>query len=119
MRKYVQPGKTICPNCGEIVLAQEDYDETIVIPDINIEDMEEISDIKPLGEMADLDFEDEIKYEDDELEDFDFPQDSGDEDFQFEDDEEDLYDDEPSEMDKAIITNENKKMNIIAIAVSV
>ena len=109
--KYVQPEEKVCPYCGEqMEKIIEDPGETKVIGDLNVE--EELIEIP-----------EEIEFVEEET--FDFPEDMQPEEFEFEDDEElsedeEFYDDdeEDSEAGRIAITNQNKKMNIIAIAVS-
>ena len=122
--KYVQPNEKVCPYCGEEIIKntedvsnqKEDFGETKIFGNLDIDDSngpEELAEIP-----------DEIEYVEDE--EFDFPEDMEDEEFQFEDedeideDEEYYNDDEEEEgqIDASKITNQNKKMNIIAIAVS-
>ena len=69
--------------------------------------------------IDDSDFPEEIEYVEDKIEGFDFPEEP-EEEFEFDSDENEEYvvDDE-DEIDKSMITNENKKLNIIAIVVSV
>ena len=70
-------------------------------------------------DIDDSDFPEEIEYVEDKIEGFDFPEEP-EEEFEFDSDENEEYvvDDE-DEIDKSMITNENKKLNIIAIVVSV
>lgn len=126
--KYISSEQKFCPNCGEAAPSvEEDLGMTKIIPNLNedidilADEMSEDSAIKPLEEMEDLTFTKEIEYEEDDLAEFDFPEEK-EEKFQFAEDEEDyeVSDEEnPEELEKLLITNRNKKLNIIAIAVSV
>ena len=109
--KYIQPEEKICPYCGEAVeQIKEDLGETKIIGDIDSEEK--------LVEIPE-----EIEFVEEES--FDFPEDMSSEEFEFEDEEEmaeedEFYDEDEDDFvaGKAAITNQNKKMNIIAIAVS-
>ena len=144
--KYVQPTEKQCPYCGEIMEdtvnnqadngtgnASEDFGETKIfgnldIDDDNAEEIPTVSDDFDGIDTVDDEFEDlpdEIQYEEEDS--FDFPEEMEDENFVFEDEnqideDEEFYDDDSDEYDTEIpdsqIINQNKKMNIIAIAVS-
>lgn len=136
--KYIQPDQNFCPTCGTPVENNntESMGDTKVIPGLNnMEDMGDTKVIPNLNELEnqksfgnntnsfdnidDSDFPEEIEYVEDKIEGFDFPEEP-EEEFEFDSDENEEYvvDDE-DEIDKSMITNENKKLNIIAIVVSV
>ena len=115
--KYVQPTDEFCPYCGERVVKEN--------TDIKNDSLGDTKIIGNLNQEDDLvEIPDEVEYVEDEK--FDFPEDMDVPNFEFDDeddneDEEDFYDNddvEEPQVNKAAITNENKKMNIIAIAVS-
>ena len=112
---------------------KEDFGETKIfgnldIDDDNVEEIPTVSDDFDGIDTVDDEFEDlpdEIQYEEEDS--FDFPEEMEDENFVFEDEnqideDEEFYDDDSDEYDTEIpdsqIINQNKKMNIIAIAVS-
>ena len=83
--KYVQPNEKVCPYCGEEIIKntedvsnqKEDFGETKIFGNLNIDDSNEPE------ELAEI--PDEIEYV--EEEEFDFPEDM-EEEFQFEDEDE-------------------------------
>ena len=125
--KYIMEGQKFCPYCGTPAPvpeeSQDDMGMTKVIPDLDQSEMEPLEDIQD-----GLNISGEIEYEEDGLDRFDFPENIEEKEvFQFEDDDdfyddEEFYDDEKDssdELEKIRVTNQNKKLNIIAIAVSV
>lgn len=112
--KNIEPGQKFCPECGAPAQPTENFGETKVFTS---KELEELENVYPMEELDD-DFPKEIKYEEDVIEDFDFPEEDTD-DIGFYDDEEEYEYVVREDSDKEAVTNQNKKMNIIAIAVAV